>query len=120
MPPETHYAKTADGVHIAYQTLGDGPGLVFVPGHVFDVEGLWSWPQAADFVRSLAGFACLAIFDQSGSSRSETDAGTNSSKPITTLSVHYSPAFVAARLTSRAMGFWPPLTAPRARCAVRP
>ena len=23
--PETRYAKTADGVHIAYQVLGDGP-----------------------------------------------------------------------------------------------
>jgi hypothetical protein len=53
MAPETHYAKTADGVHIAYQTLGEGPGLVFVPGHLFDVEALWSWPQASDFVRSL-------------------------------------------------------------------
>ena len=23
--PETHYAKTADGIHIAYQVFGDGP-----------------------------------------------------------------------------------------------
>jgi hypothetical protein len=29
--PETRYAKTADGVHIAYQLLGDGPvDLVYV------------------------------------------------------------------------------------------
>jgi hypothetical protein len=23
--PETRYAKTSDGVHIAYQVVGDGP-----------------------------------------------------------------------------------------------
>ena len=47
--PETRYAKTIDGVHIAYQVLGDGPSdLVFVPGFVFNVEHLWEgWPQAA-------------------------------------------------------------------------
>lgn len=40
--PETEYAKTVDGVHIAYQVLGDGPGdLVFVPGFVFNVEQAW-------------------------------------------------------------------------------
>jgi hypothetical protein len=38
-PPETRYARIADGVHIAYQVLGEGPGdLVFVPGFVFNVE----------------------------------------------------------------------------------
>jgi class 3 adenylate cyclase len=71
MAPETHYAKTADGVHIAYQTLGEGPGLVYVPGHVFDVEALWSWPIASDFARSLAGFARLAIFDPRGTGMSD-------------------------------------------------
>jgi hypothetical protein len=30
--PETRYAATSDGIHIAYQTVGEGPGdLVFVP-----------------------------------------------------------------------------------------
>ena len=32
---ETRYAKTADGVHIAYQVVGDGPvDMVFVMGWV--------------------------------------------------------------------------------------
>jgi hypothetical protein len=31
--PETRYAKTADGVHIAYQTVGGGPvDIVLVMG----------------------------------------------------------------------------------------
>jgi hypothetical protein len=30
--PRTHYAKTPDGVSIAYQTLGDGPiDIVLLP-----------------------------------------------------------------------------------------
>jgi hypothetical protein len=33
--PETRYAKTADGVHIAYQVMGEGPfDLVYVPGWI--------------------------------------------------------------------------------------
>jgi hypothetical protein len=30
--PETHYATSDDGLHIAYQTLGDGPtDIVLLP-----------------------------------------------------------------------------------------
>ena len=42
--PETRYAKTADGVHIAYQVLGEGPfDFVFVnSAYVSNVEiGVW-------------------------------------------------------------------------------
>jgi len=40
--PETHYAKTTDGVHIAYQVIGTGPfDLVYVPGWVSNVEMMW-------------------------------------------------------------------------------
>ena len=68
--PETRYAKTADGVHIAYEVLGEGPGdLVFVPGFVFNVELSWEWPQLARFARRLA--ASLA-------SSCSTDAGQGS------------------------------------------
>ena len=41
MDPETRYAKTVDGVHIAYQVRGDGPiDLVFIPGFAayFEIE----------------------------------------------------------------------------------
>ena len=37
--PETRYAKTADGVHIAYQAFGDGPvDILFVLGWVTHLE----------------------------------------------------------------------------------
>jgi hypothetical protein len=65
--PETRYAKTADGVHIAYQVLGEGPAdLVFVPGFVFNVEQVWEWPVVARFARRLASFARLILFDRRG------------------------------------------------------
>ena len=35
MIPETRYAKTADGVHIAYQVLGAGPTDVMTVGAYF-------------------------------------------------------------------------------------
>ena len=45
--PETRYAKTADGVHIAYQVLGDGPvDMVFVMGWVTNIEAMWDDPAS--------------------------------------------------------------------------
>jgi hypothetical protein len=36
---ETRYAKTPDGVYIAYQVHGEGPvDLVYVPGYTSNVE----------------------------------------------------------------------------------
>jgi pimeloyl-ACP methyl ester carboxylesterase len=70
--PETQYAKTVDGVHVAYQVLGDGPGeLAFVPGFVFNVEQVWQWPQLARFAGRLAGFSRLILFDRRGTGLSD-------------------------------------------------
>jgi class 3 adenylate cyclase len=70
--PETRYAKTADGVHIAYQVVGDGPGdLVFAPGFVFNVEQVWEWPDVARFARRLASFSRLILFDRRGTGLSD-------------------------------------------------
>ena len=45
--PETRYAKTADGVHIAYQVVGDGPvDMVFVMGWLSNVEAMWEEPAS--------------------------------------------------------------------------
>jgi hypothetical protein len=50
--PETRYAKTADGVHIAYQVVGQGPvDLVFVSGWISNVDLNWTSPVgSADVV----------------------------------------------------------------------
>jgi class 3 adenylate cyclase len=70
--PETRYAKTADGVHIAYQVLGDGPpDLVFVPPWVSDIEVQWEEPRFARFLRGLASFSRLITFDKRGTGLSD-------------------------------------------------
>jgi class 3 adenylate cyclase len=74
MGPETRYVTTADGVHIAYQVVGDGPtDIVFVPGFVFNVEHVWeaSWPEPAAFVRRLASFSRVILFDRRGTGLSD-------------------------------------------------
>jgi class 3 adenylate cyclase len=70
--PETRYARTADGVHIAYQVVGDGPAdLVFVPGFVSNVEQVWEWPTLARFAKRLASFSRLIMFDRRGTGLSD-------------------------------------------------
>ena len=39
--PEIHYAKTVDGVHIAYQVAGDGPVDLVVVASVLGLGDIW-------------------------------------------------------------------------------
>jgi hypothetical protein len=49
--PQTRYARTADGVHIAYQIHRDGPiDLVIALGWMTNVEALWEVPSQARFL----------------------------------------------------------------------
>ena len=65
--PETRYAKTGDGVHIAYQVVGDGPvDLVFVIGWTSNIEALWEEPEIARYLNRLASFSRLLLFDKRG------------------------------------------------------
>ena len=65
--PETRYATTVDGVHVAYQVVGDGAfDLVLVTGYVSHVELSWDEPEVADFLRALASFSRLILFDRRG------------------------------------------------------
>jgi hypothetical protein len=46
--PETRYSRSADGVHIAYQVLGDADlDLVVSPGFVSHLEHSWEDPSMA-------------------------------------------------------------------------
>ena len=65
--PETRYAKTADGVHIAYQVVGEGPvDMVFVMGWVTNIEVMWDEPEFARLLDRLARFSRLILFDKRG------------------------------------------------------
>jgi pimeloyl-ACP methyl ester carboxylesterase/class 3 adenylate cyclase len=65
--PETRYAKTADGVHVAYQVVGSGPvDMVIVVGWVTNIEVMWDEPELARFLNRLATFSRLILFDKRG------------------------------------------------------
>jgi class 3 adenylate cyclase len=70
--PETRYARTADGVSIAYQVVGEGPrDLVWVPGWVSHLEAAWEEPSLARFFERLASFSRLILFDKRGTGLSD-------------------------------------------------
>jgi pimeloyl-ACP methyl ester carboxylesterase len=69
--PDTRYAKSGD-VNIAYQVAGAGPtDLVYVPGWVSNIEVMWEDPGLAQFMRRLASFSRLIIFDKRGTGLSD-------------------------------------------------
>jgi class 3 adenylate cyclase/pimeloyl-ACP methyl ester carboxylesterase len=73
---ETRYTQTADGVHIAYQVVGDGPfDLVLAMGYVSHLELAWDDPEIADFLRALASFSRLILFDRRGLGLSDPVVG---------------------------------------------
>lgn len=64
--PDTKYANSGD-VSIAYQVIGDGPvDLVYLAGWVSNVEAMWEDPGYARFLRRLASFSRLIIYDKRG------------------------------------------------------
>src|SRR5512145_2404080 len=69
--PETRYAKSGD-VYIAYQVLVEGPlDVVLVPGFVSNVEAMWTSPARSGFLRRLASFCRLILFDKRGTGMSD-------------------------------------------------
>jgi len=69
--PVTRYARSGE-VHIAWQTLGDGPvDLIFIPGWVSHVEANWRFPEVASFLRTLAQDCRLLVFDKRGTGLSD-------------------------------------------------
>jgi class 3 adenylate cyclase len=73
--PETHYARSGD-VNIAYQVVGDGPiDLVMVPGFTSQIELIWEQPNSARYLRRLASFSRLILYDPRGLGLSDRLAG---------------------------------------------
>jgi class 3 adenylate cyclase len=70
--PETRYATTTDGVHIAYQVVGDGSiDLLFSFGEASNVDAMWGFPPAESLIRGLASFARVLFFDRRGQGLSD-------------------------------------------------
>ena len=72
---ETKYANS-NGVNIAYQVVGEGPlDLVFVMGWVSNLDYFWEEPHVARFLRRLASFSRLILFDKRGTGLSDRVVG---------------------------------------------
>ncbi|MBT8437631.1 MAG: adenylate/guanylate cyclase domain-containing protein [Gammaproteobacteria bacterium] len=71
MTPETHFAEN-DGVNIAYQVFGEGPGdLVFIHGLFSNLDLLWEEPRVARFLLALGRLARVILIDRRGTGLSD-------------------------------------------------
>ena len=64
--PETHYARSADGLELAYQQWGDGPRLLLVPALVSNVELDWEHEFNRRAREHLGRHLCVVEFDKRG------------------------------------------------------
>ena len=75
MKPEVHYARNGD-VHIAYETLGEGPmDLIIVPGFVSHLDIAWENHGYRKLAESLSRFSRLISFDKRGTGMSDPVEG---------------------------------------------
>src|SRR5579863_3409928 len=71
-PPDTRYARQGHDSYLAYQVLGEGPpDIVFIRSSVNHVELQWEEPRFERFLRRLASFGRLVVFDPRGSGLSD-------------------------------------------------
>ena len=74
MQPETRYAKSGD-VNIAYQVVGEGPiDLIYASSWIGNMELFWEEPSFSRFLRRLASFSRLILFDKRGTGSSDRAA----------------------------------------------
>jgi pimeloyl-ACP methyl ester carboxylesterase len=66
MEPRIQYARTSDGVNIAYWALGEGPALVHLPVFTGHVQLEWEIPQVRDWYERLAANRTLVRYDNRG------------------------------------------------------
>jgi pimeloyl-ACP methyl ester carboxylesterase len=76
MEPRIQYAKTSDGVSIAYWTMGEGPPLVYMPNVIWSHAQLeWQFPEIRRWYELLAKARTLVRFDARGTGLSQRDVG---------------------------------------------
>jgi class 3 adenylate cyclase len=70
--PRTRYARAADGVTVAFQTLGDGGvDVVFLRAWHTNLEHDWDERVLARVFRRIGGFGRLILFDRRGTGLSD-------------------------------------------------
>lgn len=67
MIPDIRYAKTLEGVHIAYEVIGDGqPDLVWTGLGYSNMEYMWRFPKTRGFLQKIGSSGRLIYFDPRG------------------------------------------------------
>lgn len=75
MNREVRFAKSGS-IRIAYEVLGEeGPDLIFVPGFISNLDISWEDPDLSHFLKRLAKFARLVVFDKRGTGLSDRTGG---------------------------------------------
>jgi pimeloyl-ACP methyl ester carboxylesterase len=69
--PETRYAKTSDGVHIAYQVAGGGAVDLVLVASGLGLGQIWRGRHSGAFLQRLASFSRLILFDRRGTGLSD-------------------------------------------------
>jgi class 3 adenylate cyclase/alpha-beta hydrolase superfamily lysophospholipase len=69
--PETQFAQAGED-RVAYQVFGKGPpDVVYMSGATEPIDLRWEWPPYAHFLRRLASFSRVVMFDQRGQGGSD-------------------------------------------------
>jgi pimeloyl-ACP methyl ester carboxylesterase len=72
MNPDIRYAKTGDGVHIAYLVIGEGPIDIVYPGTGHsNIDLAWRMPTLRRYLRKIASLGRLIYFDPRGMGSSD-------------------------------------------------
>jgi class 3 adenylate cyclase len=74
--PTTRFTFVGED-RLAYQVFGAGPvDLVYLVGDTATIDLMWDWPPSAHFLRRLASFARVIMFDRRGAGASDRATGT--------------------------------------------
>jgi class 3 adenylate cyclase len=72
--PETHFARSADGIRLAYQVSGEGPlDLMFVSDEAMPLGLMWDDPGFLRLSKRLGAFSRTVWFEPRGIGESEGD-----------------------------------------------
>lgn len=70
--PETQYARSDEGLYVAYQVFGEGPlDILFIPNWMSNVDVMWEEPSLARYFDRLASFGRVICFDKRGTGVSD-------------------------------------------------
>ncbi|MEE9161496.1 MAG: alpha/beta hydrolase, partial [Candidatus Neomarinimicrobiota bacterium] len=73
MEQRIQFCSTADGIRIAYATMGQGPALVYPPPWISHVGLACEWPALRYFFQTLARHHTLVTYDRPGCGLSDRD-----------------------------------------------